>query len=104
MNRSVLGDVHRPRALIHDALAILLGAAADQLGAPDLQDEIALEELDLGASSHEKGPLRALKRLLRARRGARNLGDLLFGPPPFASTSLHFTYKTIHLGHRLKSN
>ena len=42
-------------------LQILLGAAADQLGAPDLQDEIALEELDLGASSHEKGPLRAVE-------------------------------------------
>mmetsp|Transcript_55642 Transcript_55642/g.150010 ORF Transcript_55642/g.150010 Transcript_55642/m.150010 type:complete len:555 (-) Transcript_55642:30-1694(-) len=44
----VAGDRDGPRALGHDALGVLLGLPPLELGAPDLEDQVALEELDLG--------------------------------------------------------
>ena len=43
-----LGDVHRPRSLIHHALAILLGTSTCCLRAADFQNQVAFEQLDLG--------------------------------------------------------
>mmetsp|Transcript_58814 Transcript_58814/g.191849 ORF Transcript_58814/g.191849 Transcript_58814/m.191849 type:complete len:625 (+) Transcript_58814:330-2204(+) len=43
----VAGDRDGPRALGHDALGVLLGLPPLELGAPDLEDQVALEELDL---------------------------------------------------------
>mmetsp|Transcript_12876 Transcript_12876/g.36655 ORF Transcript_12876/g.36655 Transcript_12876/m.36655 type:complete len:221 (-) Transcript_12876:58-720(-) len=43
----IVSDVHRPRPLCHHPLSILLGTAPLHLGTTKLEDQVALEELNL---------------------------------------------------------